>query len=271
MSEANIEANAGSVTPTPPSPPAPAATPASREPDHFRRVLAIWVVLSVIGMVACAFLLPYILPPTSSDLGEVDNFTIVLLTVLAVPVSLFVFVFLAYSMFAFRVKERPGEDALPLKPRPMLQVGFLGVTGVLCLFLIIYGLVAYYQEASAAPANPLVVQVTGQQWTWTFYYPQYGVSSQGQVLELPVNRPVQFVVTSKDVLHGFAVRTLGVRVDANPGEVTTTPYTTPMEVGEYPVVCVELCGLYHSYMWSSLKVVDQSTFNDWITSQGGHP
>src|SRR5437879_874 len=160
MSEANIDANAGSVAPTPPPPSAPTATPASREPDHFRRVLVIWVVLSVIGMVACIFVLPYILPPTASH---------------------------------------------------------------------------------------------------------------RHVLELRVNRPVQSVVTSKDVLHGFAVRTLGVRVDANPGQVTTTPYTTPTEIGQYPVVCVELCGLYHSYMWSSLKVVDQSTFNDWITSQGGHP
>jgi heme/copper-type cytochrome/quinol oxidase subunit 2 len=73
-------------------------------------------------MVASIFLLPYILPPTASNLGSVDNFTIVLLTVLAVPVALFVFVFLAYSMFAFRVRERPSEDALPLKPRPMLQI-----------------------------------------------------------------------------------------------------------------------------------------------------
>ncbi|HTD18729.1 MAG TPA: hypothetical protein VK667_04290, partial [Ktedonobacteraceae bacterium] len=94
MSEANIDANAGSVAPTPPPPSAPTATPASREPDHFRRVLVIWVVLSVIGMVASIFLLPYILPPTASNLGSVDNFTIVLLTVLAVPVALFVFVFL---------------------------------------------------------------------------------------------------------------------------------------------------------------------------------
>jgi cytochrome c oxidase subunit 2 len=130
---------------------------------------------------------------------------------------------------------------------------------------------AFYQETSAAPANILVVQVTGQQWLWNFNYPQYSATSSGaQVIELPVNRPVVFDVTSEDVLHGFAIRDLGVRVDANPGEVTTTPVMTPTKIGTYTVACVELCGLYHSYMWESVNVVDASSFNAWITSQGGH-
>ena len=73
------------------------------------------------------------------------------------------------------------------------------------------------------------------------------------MIELPVNRPVVFEVTSKDVLHGFAIRALGVRVDANPGEVTTTPVVTPTRSGAYSVACVELCGLYHSYMWESVE------------------
>src|SRR5579872_6244650 len=93
----------------------------------------------------------------------------------------------------------------------------------------------------------------------------------GQTLELPVNRAVEFDVTSLDVLHGFAVQALGVRVDANPGQVTATPLVTPTVIGSYAVRCVELCGLYHSYMWSSVQVVSASSFNSWIVSQGGNP
>ena len=48
-----------------------------------------------------------------------------------------------------------------------------------------------------------MVDVTGQQWTWTYYYPSLGV--QSHVLELPLGRPVEFRVTSDDVLHGFAI------------------------------------------------------------------
>ncbi len=260
MSEANIDG----------TPPGNAALPASQEPNHFRRVMTIWIVLSVVVIILWNLLARFILPVAASDLDGMDNSTIILFTNLAIPVGLFVFVFLAYSMFAFRIKERATEDAIPLKPRPMLQVAWMGITGALCLFLLIWGLFGFYQDTVASVSSPLLVQVTGQQWAWTFYYPQYGVSSQGQVLELPVNRPVQFNVTSKDVLHGFAVRALGVRVDANPGQTTITSITTPTQIGQYSVACVELCGLYHSYMWSSVNVVSTSSFNSWITSQGGH-
>ncbi|HTI15971.1 MAG TPA: cytochrome c oxidase subunit II [Dictyobacter sp.] len=244
--------------------------PESKEPRHLRRVLILWAVFSVIGIAVWLAVARFILPPAATDLDNSDNFTLLVFTVLAVPVAMFVWVFLGYSLIVFRVKERPIADGIPLKPTPLLQIGWLSITGILCLFLVIWGLFGFYQETSAAPSNALVVQVTGQQWLWTFYYPQYGVSSQGQVLELPVNRPVIFNVTSKDVLHGFAIRALGVRVDANPGEVTTTPVVTPTRTGSYTVVCVELCGLYHSYMWSAVNVVSESSFSSWVVSQGGH-
>ena len=258
MSEANIEGNAGG------------ASPARQEPHHLRRAVIIWVVLSVIGIALWLAVAPFILPRAASDLSSTDDFTFVVLTVLAVPVGTFVYVFLGYSLFAFRVKERPTEDGVPLLPRPSLQIGWLGITGGLCLFLLIWGFTAVYLETAAAASNTLVVQVTGQQWLWTFNYPQYGLSSQSQAIDLPVNRPVQFVVTSEDVLHGFAIQALGVRIDANPGEVTTTPIITPTQMGNYTVYCVELCGLYHSYMWQTVNVVDNASFNSWILSQGGH-
>jgi len=246
------------------------ASPTPGEPNHLRRAIIIWAVLSVIGIAIAIPLGSFVLPAGASSLVNSDDFSLIMLTALAIPVALFVFVFLGYSMIVFRVKERPTEDAIPLKPRPGLQIGWMGITGVLCLFLVIYGLMAFYQEAVAAPASPVIIQVTGQQWLWTFHYPQYNASSQEQAIELPVNRPVEFQVTSKDVLHGFAIRALGIRVDANPGETTTTPIVTPNQVGDYAVVCVELCGLYHSYMWSAVHVVDESTFDSWIVSQGGH-
>ena len=186
MSEANTEENAGS------------ASPAPAEPRHLRRVLIIWAVLSVIVIAIWLAVAQFILPPAASSLDEANNFTFLVLTVLSVPVALFVFVFLGYSLFAFRVKDRPMEDGVPLQPRPVLQIGWLGITSLLCLFLFIWGAFAFYQETSAASTpNILVVNVTAQQWQWTFNYPQYGATSQGaQVIELPVNRPVVFYVTS---------------------------------------------------------------------------
>jgi cytochrome c oxidase subunit 2 len=259
MSEPNIEGNAGS------------ASTAPAEPRHLRRVLIIWAVLSVIVIAIWLAVNQFILPSSASSLDAIDNFTFIVLTTLSIPVALFVFVFLGYSLIAFRVRERPTEDGPALQPRPALQIGWLGITSLLCLFLFIWGTFAFYQETSAASSNTLVVNVTAQQWQWTFSYPQYGATSQGaQVIELPVNRPVVFYVTSKDVLHGFSIRSFGVRVDANPGQVTTTSVTTPTQIGQYTVNCVELCGLFHSYMWEAVNVVSADSFNSWITSQGGH-
>ena len=259
MSDTNIEGSTPGASPTP------------AEPRHLRRAIIAWIVVSVIGIVIWLLVSQFILPTTASDLGSSQILTFNVLTVLAVPVAMFVFVFLAYSLFAFRVKDRPTEDGPPLQPRPALQIGWLGITGALCLFLFIWGTFFYYQETSAASANTLAVNVTAQQWQWTFDYPQYGASSQGaQVIELPVNRPVQFYVTSKDVLHGFSILAFGVRVDANPGYVTTTSQFTPTQTGSYAVRCVEMCGLFHSYMWEAVKVVSANEFNAWIASQGGH-
>lgn len=241
------------------------------EPHHLRRALILWGVLSLVSIIIWLFVARFILPPAASDLDANDNFTFNVFTVISLPVAMFIFVFLGYSLATFRSRGRPTEDGLPLQPRPAVQIGWLGITSLLCLFLIIWGLFAFYQETAAASSNTLVVKVTGQQWQWTFEYPQYGAtSSSAQVIELPVNRPVEFYVTSEDVVHGFAIRDLGIRVDANPGEVTTTSITTPTKIGSYMVQCVELCGLLHSYMWERVNVVSVDDFNSWIVSQGGH-
>ena len=63
--------------------------------------------------------------------------------------------------------------------------------------------------------------MTGQQWVWTFSYPQNGNVESDQ-LYLPVNRPVVFNVHSEDVIHSFWVVQMGIKVDANPGETTKT-------------------------------------------------
>src|SRR5260370_13264841 len=109
MSEPNVEGDTGSASPTPAG------------PRHLRRVLIIWVVLSVIVIAIWLAVAQFILPPAASSLDAADNFTFLVLTVLAVPVAMFVWVFLGYSLFAFTVKDRPTVDGAPLQPTPSLQ------------------------------------------------------------------------------------------------------------------------------------------------------
>jgi cytochrome c oxidase subunit 2 len=250
-------------------------TGAGVEVPHVRRVLRLWGALSVICVVL-VLLLGSIVNPTSADSAAgFANLTNVLFTAMAVPVGLFVWVFVGYSVVVFRAR-RPAsgnvedlEDGPPLQAQPGQQVAWLAVTGALAIFLVGWGMFGFYKQTTDPPAKPLVVEVTGQQWMWTYSYPALGV--QSNVLELPLNRPVQFRVTSDDVLHGFDVDGLGVLMDANPGWWATAPTVTPNKLGTYSTRCDELCGLYHTYMWSQVRVVSSSDFSAWVTANGGNP
>ena len=207
------------------------------EVNHVRRVLQIWAVLSVIGVVLTAFWSNSVNPPSASSVAGFATLTDLIFTMLAVPVGLFVWVFIFYSVFTFRERKKTTDvdqlaDGPPIQASPKLQIWWLAITGGLAIFLVGWGGFGFLKQTTDAPANPLVVDVTGQQWTWTYNYPSLGV--QSNTLELPVGRPVSFHVTSDDVLHGFAVNGLGVLVDANPGWWTTIPTVTPSKTGNLP-------------------------------------
>ena len=92
------------------------------------------------------------------------------------------------------------------------------------------------------------VRVVGQQFTWTFYYRDAsGKEIASPQLYLPKDRPVKFTLQSKDVLHDFWVPAFRIKIDAVPG-ITRTYRVTPNRLGNYPIVCAELCGLGHSAM-----------------------
>ncbi len=109
----------------------------------------------------------------------------------------------------------------------------------------------------------LQVQVIGQEWTWTYRYPQFG-GMESTVLMLPVDTPVTFHVTSLDVIHSFWAYQLGVKADANP-LVDNVAYVTPKSLGSVTVRCNELCGIYHGAMFNYGHVVTQSAFESWAS------
>ena len=244
------------------------------EVSHVRRILRLWLILSVICVALVLAINPLIAPKSGTSVAGFANLTNLVFTVLAVPVALFVWLFVAYSVVVFRERARAGtsvdqlEDGPPLQARPWHQIAWLAITAALAIFLVGWGMFGFYKQTTVPPRNPLVVDVTGQQWLWTYSYPSLGV--QSVTLELPLDRPVQFRVTSLDVLHGFTINGLGVAMDANPGTWATAPIVTPTKLGNYSTRCIELCGLYHSYMWSRVKVVSSASFASWAAENASH-
>jgi cytochrome c oxidase subunit II len=85
-------------------------------------------------------------------------------------------------------------------------------------------------------------------------------------LVLPVDKQIEFHVTSLDAIHSFWAYELGVKADANPG-VDNVAYVKAKRTGTFQIRCAELCGLWHGYMFDTGRVVDSATFTSWIASQ----
>lgn len=240
-----------------------------RRPES-RGILVIWVVLTI-ALAFFAVVPARIMGPSMSTSKNVVEQTMTLFTLVAAPVAAMVWAIAIYSVLKWRHRGDgpPPQDGPALRSHRGVTTAWLFVSSALVLFLLIWGLGEL--QASAAPAaasDPLVVEVTGQQWVWTFSYPAEGnVTSTN--LYLPVNRPVVFRVTSMDVVHAFWAVELGVKVDANPGYVTETS-TQPTRLGTFNVRCAELCGLYHADMETTGQVVSSGSFDQWIAAQGGH-
>ena len=212
------------------------------------------------------------LPTTASDTQDAVRSTILVFSIAAAPVMALVWGVGYYSLRHWRhgSGDEPPADGPPIRGNNRVAMTWVVVSSVLTAFLLVWGL-SELTSTTTLPvgAKPLVVNVTGQQWLWTFSYPDDGGFSSPE-LALPKDRPVVFEVSSLDVIHSFWLPEMGIKVDANPS-VTTTVSTTPNLLGTFEVRCAELCGLNHSYMETSVKVLDGPGFDAWVTAHGGKP
>ena len=109
-----------------------------------------------------------------------------------------------------------------------------------------------------------VVNATGMQYAWLFTYPDTEVVA-GE-LHVPVDRQVQINITANDVIHAFWVPEFRLKQDAVPGRQTEVRFTAN-RVGEYPLICAELCGAYHGAMKTKVVVESQADFDTWLQTQ----
>jgi cytochrome c oxidase subunit 2 len=159
----------------------------------------------------------------------------------------------------------PPENNPAIETNQAANIVWIVISSALCVFLLAWGLVVENVVAEPARAsNAMVVNVTGQQWIWTFNYP--AVHKDTNELYLPVDQPVIFKVQSKDVTHAFWIVQMGIKMDANPG-YTTQVAVTPNKLGVFDIRCAELCGLLHAYMQNKVHVVSQGEYDQWLKDQ----
>lgn len=249
-------------------PPAPGRQAAR---GNIRRALLIWAVLTVVfelifWLLSTQFITWQILPPGAGDRSDEINTVMWVFTFLSIPVFFMVVVFAYYSVGAWGARARPRLEGPAMLVNPRFITWWIAISLVLVIVLYVFGL-AFLAQVDAKPTGSSVLQVnvTGEQWLWNYTYPQYG-NIGGSELELVVNRPTTFSITSMDVQHSFWVPAFDIKQDAVPGE-TTNISVTPKVIGNYQVRCAELCGIYHSYMETPVHVVSQTDFDAWMAKQ----
>lgn len=255
-------------------------TPTTRVDSRFRvwwrrpeihRVVAIWAALTVVLVIFSINVPARLMGTQASPTMHAVESTMTVFSIAASPVAAVVWAVAIYSIFAWRHKGPgvPETDGPAIRTDRPVTFLWIFISSVLCVFLLVWGLAEMQSaSASASARNPLVVNVTGNQWVWEFSYPGEG-GVQSDQLYLPDHRPVVFRVTSVDVIHSFWLVEMGIKIDANPGEITTTS-TTPDKLGTYNVRCAELCGLLHADMETNAHVVTPAAFASWVTANGGH-
>ena len=236
----------------------PVASQESRA--QVRQMLLIGAVASVLG-IALALLIDWFPVPASEQAGPIDTLWDVLL-IASVPVFVLVETIVIYCAIKFRM--RPGEelkDGPPIHGNTKLEIIWTAIPAILLVGLCTYAYVVL-TDIEKAEANSMNVRVVGEQFTWTFYYPgEGGDEISSPQLYLPANTPVNFTVQSKDVIHDFWVPAFRMKTDAVPGIDTHVRVTTTDRMGEFPVVCAELCGLGHSTMRQSAHVMTREDFD----------
>ena len=225
------------------------------------------LVSSVVG-VAIGLALDWFPVQGATVAHKIDTFWDVLLIV-SIPIFCAVSTVIGFSIFRWRM--RPGEEKLdgpPIHGDTRLEVVWTAIPSVVIAALCAYAVVLLLDIQQSPAKGTRVVDVTGQQFAWTFKVDAGGKPVNANRLVLPIGEAVEFRVHSKDVLHDFWVPAFRLKVDAVPG-ITTHYSVTPNRLGRFDVVCAELCGLGHAYMRQYVNVVSKARYAQWLATAGG--
>jgi cytochrome c oxidase subunit II len=191
-----------------------------------------------------------------------------------VGICIFVFSIVAsvsiYAGIKFRVRPDDDSDGPPIHGHTGIEILWTAVPTALVTVIAVLSAIVLAQN-DQTKGTPLRVDVRAQQYAWQFTYPEGKVTATN--LYLPVDRSTKLYLESKhadgtpDVIHSFWVPEFGQKQDVVPGMVTTL-VITPTRVGEYRVICTELCGLGHALMRTRAIVLSTEDFDAWLQKQG---
>jgi len=218
-------------------------------------------------------------PAYSPVMERVHEFNNMLLWIQFLIVAL-VLGILAYIIVRFNEKANP--VASKTAHNTLLEIVWTAIPIIILVIIAIPSIkLLYYADKAQDPE--MTIKVVGHQWYWSYIYPDHGEFEFDSVLipddeleegqprllavdnrvVLPVDTTVQVLISSDDVIHNWAVPSLGLKLDATPGRTNET-WVKINEEGTYYGMCSELCGVNHGYMPIQIEAVSKERFAEWV-------
>lgn len=183
-----------------------------------------------------------------------------------IVISSFIFagvcVALGYALIKWRVKPGDESDGLPIHGNTRLEIVWTVIPTIIVLFAAGYSWIVL-DDIEAKDPDVQIVNVYSQQFAWTFGYPEEGNKWSEGELHVPVDRQVEFKLHAQDVVHSFWVPEWRIKKDNVPG-ITTEAIVTPDKIGNYQIVCTELCGYGHAAMRANVVVESEQDYAKWV-------
>jgi len=205
----------------------------------------------------------------ATEQGQKIHSLYVVILLLAVPV----FVIVEALLLWFVVRGRQHGEGAPRQSfgtRRALVIFFLIPTLIVAVDYV-FGERTLADVQRQDPAPAVVIRAEGFQWQWTFYYLNEGFFVTGKTLVkpaemvIPVDEPIHIELESRDVIHSFFVPAFLFKRDVIPGRHNNFTFTAT-QLGTFQAQCAEFCGLYHSKMTFSVRVVNPADYLAWVKS-----
>jgi len=194
----------------------------------------------------------------SNFVHGVDNAFVIILAI-----SLFFLVTLTSTMVFFVIKysRKRHTKAVQVKESGWLEFTWITIPLLLVLFMFYIGWVGFLPMRTV-PKDTMHVKAIAKMWKWSF---EYEGNKQSDTLVLPINKAVKVDLVSLDVLHGFSVPAFRIKEDVVPFK-NNYSWFVPGQLGDFDLFCTVYCGVSHSYMYGTIRIVPEEYFKKWLAA-----
>ncbi len=233
------------------------------------------------------------LPAAATKIAEEQHYLHWMMLVICLAIFVGVFGVMFYSIFHHR--KSVGHQPATFHESVKVELIWTIVPFLIVILMAIPATKTVVAQKDTSAAD-ITIKATGYQWRWGYEYlsgegnginfissldlEHRQISNDGakgveldnyllkvdNPLVVPVGKKVRVITTASDVIHAFAVQSLGIKQDAIPGFVRDTWFKAE-RTGDFYGQCQELCGKEHSYMPIHVKVLSQEDYSAWVKNQ----